>query len=225
MNKNLTFSLIVDLFCNLVYNYLNDARGRNEVFMKEFYTRFFLINLKDYYNLGVDLEINLVLLALLPVVMLIWIAFHLWRNNTFLVVKRLARRDAVNEDSAKTLRELGLNDKAILKWMLSCDGQLTKIVKRVGAPSYTYEEYIKLSAKERRAEKIDFETAKFYLDSEKQGTVDKIVNRYEVRPHHTVLMCVSIVVTFVCVILLMPDILYGLDWLIGFIKELDIFKK
>ena len=72
---------------------------------------------------------------------------------------------------------------------------------------------------------IDFETAKFYLDSEKQGTIDKIVNRYEVRPHHTVLMCVSIVVTFVCVILLMPDILYGLDWLIGFIKELDIFKK
>ena len=97
--------------------------------MKEFYTRFFLINLKDYYNLGVDLEINIVLLALLPIVMLIWISFHFWRNNTFLVIKRLARRDATNTDSAKTLRELGLFDKAMLKWMLSSEGQLSKIVK------------------------------------------------------------------------------------------------
>ena len=208
-----------------MYNYHKDAYGRNEVFMKEFYTRFFLINLKDYYNLGVDLEINIVLLALLPIVMLIWIAFHFWRNNTFLVIKRLARRDATNTDSAKTLRELGLFDKAMLKWMLSSEGQLSKIVKRVGAPTYTYDEYVKLSAKEKRAERINFETARFYLDTQKQTEIDKIINRYEVRPHHTVLMCVAIVVAFVCAILLMPDILYGLDWLVGFIKELDMFKK
>ena len=188
--------------------------------MKEFYTRFFLINLKDYYNLGIDIEINIVLLALLPVVMLVWIAFHLLRNNTFLVVKRLARRSAVTEDGAKTLHELGLGERKILKWMLSGDGQITKIVKRVGAPQYTYEEYNALSKSEKKGEKIDFETARFYLDKEQETRIDKILARYEVKKHHTVLMCVFIFVVFVCTMLLMPDILMGLDWLVGFIKEL-----
>lgn len=188
--------------------------------MKEFYTRFFLINLKDYYNLGIDLEINILLAFLLPAVLLIWIAFHLLRNNTFLIVKRLSRRGATSEKGAKTLRELGLFDRKILRLMLSTDGQVTKIVKRVGAPVYTYEEYKKLSSKEKRGEKIDFETARFYLDVAKQDRIDRIVNRYEVRPHHTVLMCAFIVVTFVCAMLLMPEILTGLDWLVGFVKEL-----
>lgn len=220
MNKDLTFLLNVDLFGDLVYNYLSNARGRNEVFMKEFYTRFFLINLKDYYNLGVDLEINLVLLALFPIVLLIWIAFHFMRNNTFTIVKRLARRKATTEDGAKTLTELGLGRNFLLKWMLCGDGQVTKIVKRVGAPSYTYEEYAALSKKEKNGNKIDFETARFYLNSEKQDRIDKILNRYEVKVHHTVLMCVAILVAFACAILLMPDILLGLDWLVGFVKEL-----
>ena len=101
--------------------------------MKEFYTRFFLINLNEYYNLGVDLQINILLLILLPIVLLVWIAFHIMRNNTFVIVKRLARRGAFDEESAKTLRELGLFNKWVLRLMLSGEGQITKIVKRVGA--------------------------------------------------------------------------------------------
>ncbi len=209
----------------MVYNYFINARGRNEVFMKEFYTQFFLINLKEYYNLGIDLKINILLLVLLPVVLLIWIAFHLVRSNTFLVVKRLARRGATSESGAKTLRELGLGDKKILKLMLSGDGQITKIIKRVGAREYTFEEYTALDKKERKKEKIDFETAAFYLDERQEARIEKILNRYEVRPHHTVLMCVFIFVAFVCAMLLMPDILAGLDWLVGFVKGLDIFKS
>jgi hypothetical protein len=142
------------------------------------------------------------------------------RSNTFLIVKRLSRRGATSADGAKTLRELGLFDKKILRLMLSGDGQITKIVKRVGAPVYTYEEYKALSGKDKRGEKIDFETAAFYLDEASRERIDKIVNRYEVRPHHTVLMCIFICVAFVCAMLLMPDILMGLDWLIGFVKEL-----
>ena len=191
--------------------------------MKEFYTRFFLINLNEYYNLGVDLQINILLLILLPIVLLVWIAFHIMRNNTFVIVKRLARRGAFDEESAKTLRELGLFNKWVLRLMLSGEGQITKIVKRVGAVKYTYEEYSALSKKELKKEKIDFETASFYLDEAQKTRIDKIQSKYEVRPHHTVLMCVSILVGFVCVMLLMPDILNGLDWLVGALKEL--YKK
>jgi ABC-type arginine/histidine transport system permease subunit len=51
--------------------------------MKEFYTRFFLINTNEYYNLGFDMWINIVLLVLMPIVVLIGVGYHLVRNNTF----------------------------------------------------------------------------------------------------------------------------------------------
>ena len=197
--------------------------------MKEFYTRFFLINTNEYYNLGFDMWINIVLMVLMPVVILIWVGYHLVRNNTFLVVKRLAKRDAMSEDNAKTLAELGLGDRKILKWMLSGDGRITRLVKRKGAPVYTYEEYVEAQKRRKKKstdgaadpgkEKIDFETAEFYLDGTQSERITKICASYEVRPRHTVIMCIGIVVTFVIVMLLMHEILTGLDWLVGFIKE------
>ena len=202
--------------------------------MKEFYTRFFLINTNEYYNLGFDMWINIVLLVLMPIVVLIGVGYHLVRNNTFLVVKRLFKRNAISEDNAKTLGELGLGDKKILKWMLSGDGRITRLVKRKGAPVYTYEEYVEAQKKGRKKksadgtteetvvigkEKIDFETAQFYLDNEQTDRITKICDSYEVRPRNTVIMCIAIVVAFVIAMLLMHEILTGLDWLIGAIKE------
>ena len=197
--------------------------------MKEFYTRFFLINTNEYYNLGADLWINKLLFVLMPIVVLIWVGYHLVRNNTFLVVKRLAKRDAMSEDNAKTLKDLGLADRKILKWMLSGDGRITRLVKRKGAPVYTYEEYVEAQKRRKKKstdgavdpgkEKIDFETAEFYLDGTQSERITKICASYEVRPRHTVIMCIGIVVTFVIVMLLMHEILTGLDWLVGSIKE------
>ena len=197
--------------------------------MKEFYTRFFLINTNEYYNLGADLWINKLLFILMPIVVLIWVGYHLVRNNTFLIVKRLAKRDAMSEDNAKTLAELGLADRKILKWMLSGDGRITRLVKRKGAPVYTYEEYVEAQKRRKKKstdgaldpgkEKIDFETAEFYLDGTQSERITKICASYEVRPRHTVIMCIGIVVTFVIVMLLMHEILTGLDWLVGSIKE------
>ena len=197
--------------------------------MKEFYTRFFLINTNEYYNLGADLWINKLLFILMPIVVLIWVGYHLVRNNTFLIVKRLAKRDAMSEGNAKTLAELGLGDRKILKWMLSGDGRITRLVKRKGAPVYTYEEYVEAQKRRKKKstdgavapgkEKIDFETAEFYLDGTQSERITKICASYEVRPRHTVIMCIGIVVTFVIVMLLMHEILTGLDWLVGSIKE------
>ena len=201
--------------------------------MKEFYTRFFLINTNEYYNLGWDLWINKLLFVLMPIVVLIWVGYHLVRNNTFLIVKRLAKRDATSEDNAKTLKDLGLSDRKILKLMLRGDGRITRLVKRKGAPVYTYEEYVEAQKRGKKKstdgsekgvepigkEKIDFETAQFYLDSTQSDRITKICGSYEVRPRHTVIMCIGIVVTFVIVMLLMHEILTGLDWLVGSIKE------
>ncbi|MBR5449564.1 MAG: hypothetical protein IKV43_06200 [Clostridia bacterium] len=200
--------------------------------MKEFYTRFFLINTNEYPNLGADLWINKVLFILLPIVVLIFIGYHLVRNNTFLIVKRLAKRNAMGEDSAKTLKDLGLADRKILRLMLSGDGQITRLVKRKGAPEYTYEEYVAAQKRRKKGSsdtkedgscpcknKIDFDTAEFYLDGTQSDRIAKICEKYEVRPRDTVIMCVAIVVGFIIVMLLMHEILTALDWLVGAFKE------
>ena len=186
--------------------------------MKEFYVRFFLVNTKNYYNLGFDLEINKLLIFLLPVVIFVFVAYHVYRNHTFTLVKRLSRRGAMTPEGAKTLKDLGLGDKKLIRWMLSGDGQITRLVKRKGEPEYTYEEYTAMQKSRKKDEKIDFETAEFYLNGTETDRITRIVNRYEVRPVHTVLMCVFIVVAFVCAMLLMPEILTGIDWLVGYIK-------
>ena len=197
--------------------------------MKEFYLRFFLINTNEYPNLGADLWINMLLLILLPIVVFILVAYHLVRNNTFLVVKRLSKRNATSEDNAKTLRDLGLDDKKILKWMLSGDGQITRLVKRKGATEYTYEEYVEAQRNGRKKKsadgecpcksKIDFETAEFYLDSKQSERIGKICEKYEVRPRNTAIMCVAVVVGFIIVMLMMHEILYLLNELVGMLKE------
>ena len=201
--------------------------------MKEFYTRFFFINTNEYYNLGGDLWINILLLILLPIVLLILISYHLVRNNTFLIVKRLLKRDATSEDNAKKLKDLGLEDRKIIKWMLSGDGQITRIVKRKGAPVYTYEEYVEAQKKGKKSSgdgtkeenkcscnnKIDFETAEFYLDDTQSERIERICEKYEVRRRNTVIMCVAISVAFVIVMLMMHEILFGINELVGMLNE------
>ena len=198
--------------------------------MKEFYTRFFLINTNEYPNLGADLWINKVLFVLMPIVVLIFISYQLVRNNTFLIVKRLSKRNATSTDNAKTLKDLGLADRKILKWMLSGDGRITRIVKRKGAHVYTYEEYVEAQKRKKKAtdgtadnhlgkEKIDFETAEFYLNSEENDRIMKICEKYEVRTRNTVIMSIAIAVGFIIVMLLMHEILTGLDWLVGSFNE------
>ena len=47
-----------------------------------------------------------------------------------------------SEETAKTLREIGLHENKTVKRFLSNDSQLTAVILRVGEKRYTYEEYL-----------------------------------------------------------------------------------
>lgn len=189
--------------------------------MKEFYIQFFTVNMKNYENLGWDFEINIMLMALMPIFIVGCILIHVFRKNIFYTVKQLTRHGATTPDTAVTLTKMKLADRRIIKYMLSHDTQLSKIVKRKGAPEYTYEEYRELEkTKSLPSEKIDFDEAEFYLAKESDDRAKKVLERYDIPVSRIVLLCVFVFVIFMIIMLLMPELLTLINNLVGFVKGL-----
>ena len=187
--------------------------------MKELYLQFIAVNTKDYVNLGWDIDVNKILLILTPILILCCLFVNLIRKNMFHIVKQLTRHNATTEEAAKTLTALGLKDYRLIKWMLTRDGQLSRLVKRKGSPNYTYEEYRQLEREKKLIkDKIDFSTAEFYLNPDEELRIKKIIERYDIPVFKTVLVCVFTFVILVLIMLIMPEILTGLDWIVGFVK-------
>ena len=173
-----------------------------------FYEKYFLLNLKDYPGIGIDLEINKLLLFLVigTIIALIFVGFR--RAGVALVIKSILRREAKDEGSAKTLNELRANTFAVRTLLRSGEGRLSKIILRAGAPKYTYEEYVALTKKRGfKEEKIDFATAKFYIAEDKIDEAKRIYDRSESPLFHTVLACALLVALYVCLLFGMPGIL------------------
>lgn len=181
--------------------------------MINFYKKYFLLNLKDYPNINVDFPITLALFIFFIGLMFVSIVVNFKRSKIELTVRQLKRHNAESEESAKTLKELRL-DNAIIKFLLSREGQITKLVKRTGEKNYSYEEYMALSRKERN-EKIDFENAKFYLREEGMERSEKILESSSPTLLNTILLCVFILAIFVCLSLAMPSLLNLIDSYIG----------
>lgn len=174
----------------------------------DFYEKYFLLNLKDYPSLGIDLEINKILLYIL-VGSILALAFLGYRKaGVSAAVKAILRRGATDEESAKTLDELKVNTFAVRSILRTSGGRISKLILRVGARKYTYEEYVKLTKKRTfKEEKIDFATAKFYIPKEKSDEAKKIYERSDSPLFHTLLASVLLVALFVCLVFAMPEIL------------------
>ena len=114
--------------------------------LKDFYYDYLLINLEDY-GFGIDLEICKALFIVTLGVCIAMVMINYNKANMFTVIKQLIRHEVYGEDKAKTLRELGLSDKKGIRYALSHSGQLTRLVRRAGEVTPTYEEYI---AEEKR---------------------------------------------------------------------------
>ncbi len=178
---------------------------------------YFFINLKDYPNINIDFEINVFLLILTVALSVCFFISTYYRHGMQRIMKQLARFGAKDEETAKTLGELGLGKAAVIKYALSRENRLTRIVGRVGEPKYTYEEYIELEKKKGGIprEKIDFSTARFYIREEKIGEAKHIIETYGTSIVRTILYCVFFMALYVCIALLMPEILTGINALIG----------
>ena len=183
--------------------------------MLEILKKYFEINLDNYKNINFSLEINKVILGACFVMMIGIIYLGVYRKNTRLMVMQLTRHGAKNEESAKTLKELRLADSRGIKKLLSKHNILSMTVARVGEQKYDYETYVAMSKKERKAaEKIDFDTARFYIKEEETNRAGFIIERYDVTVTKTVLSCLLVAIICGILIVCMPAILDTVDgWL------------
>lgn len=177
----------------------------------EYLDRFINLNLNEYPNIGINLEINKLMLCLFIGLVLSTVLVSYFRMGMVDLVRSLLRREARCEESAKTLGELRLSSLAV-KYAVTKNSRIQKIVKRVGAPEYSYEEYRELiKRKGFKEERIDLESARFYIPEGASDEANRIYEKNEISLINTLLFCVLLLIIFVCVALVMPEILTLVD--------------
>lgn len=178
---------------------------------------YFFINLKDYSNIGIDFEINIFLFILTVALCVCFFVVTIYRSSTQDIIRELARFGCKDESTAKSLGELGLDKSVFIKMSLSRESRLTRVVGRVGEKIFTYEEYVAESKQKGgvKREKIDFSTAKFYIREDQHDAAKHILESYGTSIPRTVLYCVLFISIYICVALVMPEILTAIDSFIG----------
>lgn len=200
--------------------------------MYEIYRYYMSINLKNYPNIGYDMKVGWVLLAMTVGVMLAAVFITLQRNSMIWLIKKLSRTESTSEESARTLKELGL-DNFLVRGLIRSSGRVKRLVTYVGKTELTYDEYVKATKSKRRffglikkkekseeiikenapikLEKIDFATAKFYLCDAKSEETKNLIDARKTSILNMVLFCILIFCIFVFLMILMPSILDIID--------------
>ncbi|MBR2930008.1 MAG: hypothetical protein IKC32_02145 [Clostridia bacterium] len=186
------------------------------MFEKIFY-EFFLLNLNEFPNINIDFEINVLLFFIAVAICICSVIVTLYRSALQRLIKQLKRLGASDEESARTLGEMGLTKSLFVKMALSREGRLTRIVGRVGETIYTYEEMLELTSRKGgyRHEKVDFDTARFYIRADRADDAKNIIENYGTSMLRTGLYCVMVIAIYVCLALIMPEILSLLDGMLG----------
>ncbi len=177
--------------------------------LEKLFYDFFFLNLNSYENIGINFYINIFLLVLTLALSVAFFAVNIHRQTTQLIVMQLVRNKANGEESAKTLTELGMMKSFFVRWTITRSSVLRGVVARVGEVSYTYDEYVALTKKKGgfKEEKIDLETAKFYIKSEGADRAQQIIETYGTSMVRCVLYCVFFLAIYICLSLCMPEIL------------------
>jgi len=179
---------------------------------RELVELFLSINLKDYENLKLDFKINIFLIALFIGALIAIIISSIYRSTVYLTANRLLRKEAVGEESAMTLSELGINLWRV-RYVLSGNSRLRDIISIKGELKPTYEEYIEqMKAKKTDSDKPNFDEAKFYIQPDKVDKAKEILLKSNTSTLNIVLSCVLLFIVTVTLIILMPEIL---SWLNG----------
>jgi len=179
--------------------------------IREYLIDFINLNLNDYPNIRINLEINKLLLCILIGSIAATVLISYLRSGMTSLVRSILRRDARTPEKAKTLEELKLNSLSV-KYAITKNQRIIRLVKRVGAKEYTYEEYCALSKNRRfKEEKIDLKEARFYIPEESSDEAKRIYERKEISLINTVLFSLMLVIIFGCIGVVMPEILSLLD--------------
>jgi hypothetical protein len=173
---------------------------------------FFFLNLDKYENLKVSFPIGMFLIATALASCVAVFAMNYYKRTNFAICKQLMRHGATEEDKAKTLKELRLYDSRAVRAALSKSGQITHIVKRVGECATTYEEYVEnMKKKGYKPEKIDFESARFYIAPDKTDYAKHIVYASNHPWWKPAAISAGIVAALVLTAIFLPDILSSIN--------------
>ena len=184
--------------------------------LKKYFFDIFLLNTGEYSNIGFELYINLVLFAIALGMCAAIFVIGVRRTKMAALVKQLLRHGATEEREAITISELGLVKSRILTKILTGDGQMKKIVRRVGEVRYTYEEYAALmKAKKLPREEINLDEARFYLDKDGINRARRIYESYNSSVAKTVALALHVMAIFVCASLCMPGFFDWVNSLLG----------
>ena len=167
----------------------------------ELLKKYLFLNLSYYFS-GVDFNINIFLLAIALGMCIACIFITISKRNMTLIIKQLTRHEAFDEASAKTLGELKIERGFKVRYSLSHRGQLTHIVKLAGG--YPFEK----KAEGKKEEKIDFDTARFYICAEGRDRATRIIDQKEPSYLNMALGCVLILMLFITLTFFVPEILY-----------------
>ena len=175
-----------------------------------------LLNLKSFENIGIDFYFNIFVFAFAACICVGAVLFELNRGSISLTVKQLLRHNAFEPSSAKTLAELGILNKKLIRYSLTRKSRLSKLVTRVGAPEISYEEYIKLTPeKKRELEKFDIGTAKFYINEENRDRTKNIYRTYGFSLPRVILFCVFVLIFSLLIAIFSYEIFCVINSLLG----------
>lgn len=199
-----------------------------------FYSKYLTINLSDYDNIGISLQINVIVLAMTAGLCIGCIILHMRQSAIYTLFKKLVRIEAYGKENATTLKSLGLSDKRYRQTLTSRYGRLKQAITVIGERKQTYEEY-QASLKSRGKEKPEESTAEegatteaesvsvyendglisaeasFYVPEDQQDLAAHILERNSTSIIKTVLSCTLILAIGLTLFFTMPLILSALN--------------
>ena len=173
---------------------------------------FFFLNLNNYKNFKASFPIGMFLIAAALASCAAVFATTYYKRTNSAICKQLMRHGATEEGKAKNLKELRLYDSRAVRVALSKSGQITHIVKRAGERVPTYEEYVaNMKKKGSKPDKIDIDTAKFYVSPDKTDAANKILHSANHSWWKPAAISVGIVAVLALLMIFLPDVLSSIN--------------
>ena len=169
------------------------------------------VNLKDYENININFEINKFILLCALALCVISFFVNYKRGLLVNTVKQLLRHNATDEESAKTLEELGLADSRGIRKAIFTSTQLRRMISIIGENRPTYEEYVAAQKDKKKIADPDPLAVRIYIPAEAMDRAKHVYNTYSISISNTILACVMFLASAVCLVLLMPELLTFLN--------------
>ena len=171
-----------------------------------FYKDYFSLNLKDYPNIAFDLEINKIIFCIFLGIIIAAIIINYRQYCMITLIKKLLRYNAKDISNAKSISELGIK-KSYVKTAMS-QNRISRIVSFVEKKEYSYEEYSAMIKKKGYKEKsIDYTKERIYIKEGTLGDANAIAEMHHPTILNTILFCILIFSSCVCIMFIMPSIL------------------